>query len=116
AHDVLSRLSVSSDLSQVVALLMEEHRYEQTFGRVFLQPVAAEQTRKVAGRALSPSRSWIWLAERRGRAVGLIWVSPPERSRWAKSLVRARPTAHIGHGVVTADERGSGIGTAVVGP
>src|SRR5690625_1901749 len=114
-HDVTIRLADSSDLAQVVALLMEEHRYEQNFGGVFLQPDTAEQTRKVAGRALSRSRSWIWLAERRGRAVGLIWVSPPERSRWAKSLVRARPTAHIGYGVVTADERGSGIGTALVG-
>ncbi|MFD6951243.1 acetyltransferase [Nocardiopsis sp. TSRI0078] len=114
-RDVTLRLADRSDLTQVVGLLMEEHRYEQHFGGVFLQSDTAEQTRKVAARALNRSRSWIWLAERRGRAVGLLWVSPPERSRWAKSLVNARPIAHIGYGVVVAQERGNGIGTALVG-
>lgn len=114
-RDVTIRLADISDLTQVVSLLMEEHRYEQHFGGVFLQDDTAEQTRRVAARALSRPRSWIWLAERRGRLVGLVWVSPPERSRWAKALISAGPAAHIGYGVVVAEERGSGIGTALVG-
>ena len=37
-RDVTIRLADRNDLAQVVSLLMEEHRYEQNFGGVFLQP------------------------------------------------------------------------------
>lgn len=114
-RDVAIRLADSQDLTQIVGLLMEEHRYEEFFGGVFIQPETAEQTRRVAARALSRWPSWVWLAERRGRPVGLVWVSPPDRARWAAPLVRSAPAAHIGYGVVAEEERGRGIGTALVG-
>ena len=66
-RDVTIRLADLQDLTAVVSLVMEEHRYEEHFGSVFIQPETAEQTRKVAARALSRNPSWIWLAERRGR-------------------------------------------------
>ncbi|KIH97347.1 acetyltransferase [Streptomonospora alba] len=113
-RDVTIRLADSQDLPQIVSLLMEEHRYEEFFGGVFIQPETPEQTRRVAARALSRSPSWVWLAERRGRPVGLVWVSPPDRARWAAPLVRAAPAAHIGYGVVAEEERGRGIGTALI--
>ncbi|MDA8369878.1 MAG: GNAT family N-acetyltransferase [Nocardiopsaceae bacterium] len=114
-RDVSIRLADGQDLPQVVSLLMEEHRYEQYFGGVFIQAETAEQTRRVAARALTRSPSWIWLAERRGRPVGLVWVSPPDRARWAEPLVSAAPVAHIGYAVVAEEERGNGIGTALIG-
>ena len=83
------------DLAAVVSLVMEEHRYEEHFGSVFIQPETAEQTRRVAARALSRNPSWIWLAERRGRPVGLVWVSPPHRARWVAPLVNAAPAAPV---------------------
>ncbi|GLU45883.1 GNAT family N-acetyltransferase [Nocardiopsis ansamitocini] len=113
-RDVTIRLADHHDLAAVVSLVMEEHRYEQHFGGVFIQPETAEQTRRVVARALSRPPSWVWLAERRGRAVGLVWVSPPERARWVSPLVNAGPAAYIGYGVVAEEERGSGIGTALV--
>ncbi|MFC3996610.1 GNAT family N-acetyltransferase [Nocardiopsis sediminis] len=113
-RDVTIRLADPEDLPHVVALLMEEHRFEEHFGGVFVQPETADQTRRVVARSLARSPSWIWLAERRGRTVGLIWVSPPERARWAAPLTSAAPAAHIGYAVVTADERGHGIGTALI--
>ncbi|ASU83513.1 N-acetyltransferase [Nocardiopsis gilva YIM 90087] len=113
-RDVTIRLAGSGDVAQVVGLLMEEHRYEEAFGGVFIQAETAEQTRRVVARALSRSPSWIWLAERGGRPVGLVWASPPERAHWAAPLVSASPTAHIGYGVVAEEERGQGIGTALV--
>lgn len=113
-RDVTIRLADAPDLDPVVRLLMEEHRYEEHFGGVFIQEGTAEQTRRVVRRALDRSPSWIWLAERGGRLVGLIWVSPPERARWAAPLASPTPVAYIGYGVVTAEERGCGIGTALV--
>ncbi|MFD0802689.1 GNAT family N-acetyltransferase [Streptomonospora algeriensis] len=113
-RDVTIRLADSQDLAPIVSLLMEEHRYEEFFGGVFIQPETPEQTRRVAARALGRSPSWVWLAERRGRPVGLVWVSPPDRARWAAPLVRTAPAAHIGYGVVAEEERGRGIGTALV--
>ncbi|RNL86529.1 GNAT family N-acetyltransferase [Halostreptopolyspora alba] len=114
-RDVTIRLAEMRDLPDVVGLLMEEHRYEEHFGGVFIQPETPEQTRRVVMRALGRTPSWIWLAERGGRPVGLVWVSPPERARWAAPLVSTSPAAHIGYGMVTASERGRGIGTALVG-
>src|SRR5690606_20599778 len=86
-RDVVIRLADSGDLTEAVALLMEQHRFEEDFGGVFVQAETAEQTRGVLARALSRRPSWIWVAERRGRLVGLVWVSPPQRARWAAPLV-----------------------------
>lgn len=113
-RDVTIRLADMQDLTAVVSLVMEDHRYEEHFGGVFIQPETAEQTRRVVARALSRPPSWIWLAERRGRAVGLVWVSPPERARWVAPLVNAAPAAYVGYGVVAEEERGHGIGTSLV--
>ena len=113
-RDVTIRLADLQDLTAVVSLVMEEHRYEEHFGSVFIQPETAEQTRKVAARALSRNPSWIWLAERRGRPVGLVWVSPPHRARWVAPLVNAAPAAYIGYGTVVEEERGQGIGTTLI--
>ncbi|HLU99054.1 MAG TPA: GNAT family N-acetyltransferase [Thermobifida alba] len=113
-RDVTIRLADLQDLAAVVSLVMEEHRYEEHFGSVFIQPETAEQTRRVAARALSRNPSWIWLAERRGRPVGLVWVSPPHRARWVAPLVNAAPAAYIGYGAVAEEERGQGIGTTLI--
>src|SRR5690606_15697044 len=113
-RDVVIRLADSGDLTEAVALLMEQHRFEEDFGGVFVQAETAEQTRGVLARALSRRPSWIWVAERRGRLVGLVWVSPPQRARWAAPPVSGASPARIGYGVVTEDERGAGIGTALV--
>ncbi|RCV51664.1 GNAT family N-acetyltransferase [Marinitenerispora sediminis] len=113
-RDVTMRLADIHDLAVVVGLIMEEHRYEESFGGVFVQPETPEQTRRVVARALSRPPSWVWLAERRGRPVGLLWVSPPERARWAAPLVNAAPAAYVGYAVVAEEERGRGIGTALV--
>ncbi|GAB3491832.1 GNAT family N-acetyltransferase [Nocardiopsis coralliicola] len=113
-RDVAIRLADSEDLSDAVGLLMEQHRFEANFGGVFVQAETAEQTRGVLARALARRPSWIWVAERRGRLVGLVWVSPPQRARWAAPLVAGASPAHIGYGTVTEDARGTGIGTALV--
>lgn len=113
-RDVTIRLAGPEDLTAVVGLVMEEHRYEEYFGGVFIQPETAEQVRGVVDRALHTRPSWIWLAERRGRPVGMIWVSPPERARWVTPLVAAAPAAYVGYTFVTADVRGRGVGTSLV--
>lgn len=113
-RDVTIRLAEPQDIAAVVGLVMEEHRYEEHFGGVFIQSDTAEQTRRVVARALVRRPSWIWLAERRGRPVGLVWVSPPTRARWVGPLVRSGPAAYIGYAIVADEMRGQGIGTALI--
>lgn len=113
-RDITVRLADTEDLAAVVGLVMEEHRYEEYFGGVFIQPETAEQTRRVAARALTERPSWIWLAEQRGRPVGLLWVLPPHRARWAAPQVNATPAAYVGYCVVAEEGRGKGVGTSLV--
>ncbi|MDA2805556.1 GNAT family N-acetyltransferase [Nocardiopsis suaedae] len=113
-RDVAFRMADRQDLTPAVGLLMEQHRFEERFGGVFVQQETAGQTRSVLSAALNRRPSWIWVAERRGRMVGLVWVTPPQRARWTGPLVSASSAAHIGYGIVTEGERGRGIGTALV--
>lgn len=113
-RDVSIRMADGQDLAALVSLIMEEHRYEEYFGGVFIQPETAEQIRGVLARALRNNPSWIWLAERWGRPVGLMWISPPDRARWVTPLVSTAPAAYIGYGFVTEEMRGCGIGTTLV--
>lgn len=113
-RDVTVRLADLDDVAAVVSLVMEEHRYEEHFGGVFIQPETAEQTRRVVTRALGERPSWVWIAEQRGRPTGLLWVLPPHRARWISPLVNAAPAAYVGYMVVAQEVRGRGIGTVLV--
>jgi GNAT superfamily N-acetyltransferase len=113
-RDITLRLADSQDIGAVVGLVMEEHRYEEHFGGVFIQQETAEHTRVVVARALAERPSWIWLAEQRGRPVGLVWVLPPHRARWIAPLAKPQNSAYVGYAVVAAEVRGKGIGTALI--
>ena len=71
--------------------------------------------------ATSDARTGCLGGEGRGASIkGRYSIEPDDdllvvRARNRRALVNARPIAHIGYGVVTAAERGNGIGTALVG-
>lgn len=102
------------DVAAVTALTLEVIRFDQHFGSVLLHPHAERVERRAAGQILSLPEPWTWLAERDGRPVGLLVAQPPDRAGWIASATRQAPVAYLATLSVLPDERGSGVGTALV--
>jgi predicted N-acetyltransferase YhbS len=102
------------DVDAVTALTLEVIRFDQHFGSVLLHPHAERVERQAAEQILSLPEPWAWLAERDGRPVGLLVAEPPDRAGWIASATRQAPVAYLATLSVLPDERGSGVGTALV--
>lgn len=102
------------DVTAVTALTLEVIRFDQHFGSVLLHPHAERAEWQAAEQILSLPEPWTWLAERDGRPVGLLVAQPPERAGWMAWATRQDPIAYLGTLSVLSDERGSGVGTALV--
>jgi GNAT superfamily N-acetyltransferase len=64
--------------------------------------------------ALDHGGTWTWLAERNGRAVGLLVAQPPQDAGWIAGLTSRSPAAYLQTMFVEGQERGTGIGAALV--
>jgi predicted N-acetyltransferase YhbS len=114
-HDGLRiRPAGPGDVATVTALTLEVIRFDQHFGSVLLHPHAERAERQAAEQILSLPEPWTWLAERDGRPVGLLIAQPPERAGWIAPATRQAPVAYLATLSVLQDERGSGVGTALV--
>lgn len=102
------------DVDVVTALTMEVIRFDEHFGSVLLRPHIERVQRQEAERILARPQPWTWLAERDGQAVGLLVAEPPDRASWIASVTSQGPVAYLGTMSVRPDERGSGVGTALV--
>jgi predicted N-acetyltransferase YhbS len=108
------RPACPGDVAAVTALTLEVIRFDQHFGSVLLHPHAERVERQAAEQVLSLPEPWTWLAERDGRPVGLLVAEPPDRAGWIASATRQDPVAYLATLSVLPDERGSGVGTALV--
>ena len=108
------RPACPGDVAAVTALTLEVIRFDQHFGSVLLHPHAERVERQAAEQVLSLPEPWTWLAERDGRPVGLLVAEPPDRAGWIASATRLDPVAYLATLSVLPDERGSGVGTALV--
>jgi hypothetical protein len=72
------RLAGPADMGHVVELGMATIRYDAHFGTVIERPHTADALRHDAAARLAAPRSWIWLAERDGTPVGMLYAEPPE--------------------------------------
>ena len=108
------RPACPGDVAAVTALTLEVIRFDQHFGSVLLHPHAERVERQSAERILSLPEPWAWLAERDGRPVGLLVAEPPDRAGWIAPATRQAPVAYLATLSVLPDERGSGVGTALV--
>jgi predicted N-acetyltransferase YhbS len=102
------------DVAAVTALTMEVIRFDQDFGSVRLLPHAERVQRQADEQTLARPEPWTWLAERDGQAVGLLVTDPPDRAGWIAAATNQRPVAYLATMSVLPDERGSGVGTALV--
>lgn len=102
------------DVAVVTALTVAVIRFDEHFGSVVLRPHAERALREEAEQALARPQPWTWLAERNGRPIGLIAAQPPELAGWIAPSARQHPAAYLATMSVRPDERGAGVGTALV--
>jgi predicted N-acetyltransferase YhbS len=102
------------DVAAVTALTLEVIRFDQHFGSVLLQPHAELAQRKEAELTLARPQPWTWLAERAGQAVGLLVAQPPDQAGWIAPVTGQGPAAYLATMSVRPEERGTGVGTALV--
>jgi GNAT superfamily N-acetyltransferase len=108
------RAAGPGDLDVVTELEMGVVRYDADFGGSIPRPATEGLVRAEREAALASRPGWIWLAEAGGRPVGLAVVEPPDTTAWIAGMTRPGVTAYLYITSVRPDERGGGIGAALV--
>jgi GNAT superfamily N-acetyltransferase len=111
---VVIRAAGPDDLDAVTELEMGVIRFDAHFGAAILRPATEALVRGATRQALARPQDWVWVAERSGRLVGLVHVLPPEESGWIAGMARPGTTAYLQSMFVRPDERGGGLGAALV--
>jgi GNAT superfamily N-acetyltransferase len=119
AYGVTIREAVPADEEQVLDLELRLIRYDLHFGGpVWRQATPRLVREEVHGSlergALDHRATWTWLAERNGRAVGLLVAQPPQDAGWIAGMTSRSPAAYLQTMFVDGQERGTGIGAALV--
>jgi GNAT superfamily N-acetyltransferase len=102
------------DLDVVTEMEMGVVRYDGHFGGSIVRPATEELLRASTRAVLGQRPAWTWLAEMRRRPVGLTVVQRPEDAAWIAGMTRPGATAYLATMFVRPDERGGGIGAALV--
>jgi GNAT superfamily N-acetyltransferase len=111
---LIIREAGAEDLDAVTDLEMGVILYDAYFGGSVPRPATRALTREGSRTSLQQRPSWTWLAERAGKAVGLITVQPPKDAAWITSMTRPGPAAYLQTMFVRPEERGGGVGAALV--
>jgi len=111
---VLIREARPDDLDAAAELEMGVIRYDAHFGTAIIRPATEALVREDTHKMLTEWPGWVWVAERDGRLVGLVHVQPPPSSDWIAVMTRPGTTAYLQTMFVGPDERGSGLGAALV--
>ena len=108
------RLVGPADEERILDLELRLIRYDMHFGGPVWRPATAKLVRDEIHNSLTRRATWTWLAERAGRAVGLLVAQPPHEARWIEGMTSASPAAYLQTMFVDSRERGTGIGSALV--
>jgi GNAT superfamily N-acetyltransferase len=114
APDVRIRRAGPEDLDAVVQLGLETIRYDAHFGTVIERPETPAALRHEAGQVLAAPDPWVWLADRDGAPIGLLFAERPEFAGWIAPMVRATPVAYLELMDVLPGDRGRGVAAALV--
>lgn len=114
AYGATIRLAGPADEEQVLDLELRLIRYDMLFGGPVWRAATARLVRDEVRSSLAKQASWTWLAERGGRAVGLLVAQPPQESSWIAGMTSRAPAAYLQTMFVDQAERGTGIGSALV--
>lgn len=102
------------DIEAVVRLGMEVVRYDGYFGGVAERASTVAALRGEVAEWLAEPDPWTWLAERDGRPIGMLTAERPARAAWIAPMVGLSPIAYLMLLSVLPDERGAGVGGALV--
>ena len=114
APGVSIRPAMSADEERILDLELRLIRYDMQFGGPVWRPATPRLVREEIRASLERRATWTWLAERAGRAVGLLVAQPPQEAGWIAGMTRASPAAYLQTMFVDHPERGTGIGSALV--
>jgi GNAT superfamily N-acetyltransferase len=114
AFGVAIRPAGPADEEQVLDLELRLIRYDMHFGGPVWRPATAKLVRDEIRGSLARRATWTWLAERAGRAVGLLVAQPPQEAGWIEGMTNPSPAAYLQTMFVDSRERGTGIGSALV--
>jgi GNAT superfamily N-acetyltransferase len=112
-HGVTIRAAGPADEERVADLELRLIRYDMHFGGPVWRPATARLVREEIRASLARPVTWTWLAERAGRAVGLIVAQPPQDSGWIAGMTSLAPAGYLQTMFVDQHERGAGVGAAL---
>lgn len=108
------RAAGPGDEDLVTDLELRLIRYDMHFGGPVWRAATARLVREEIRGSLDRPATWTWLAERAGRAVGLLVAQPPQDSGWIAGMTSASPAAYLQTMFIDERERGTGVGSAMV--
>jgi GNAT superfamily N-acetyltransferase len=114
AHGVAIRAAGPSDEEQVLDLELRLIRYDIQFGGPVWRASTARLVREEIRATLARPVPSTWLAERNGRAVGLLVAQSPKEAGWIAGMTSVPDAAYLQTMFVDQAERGTGIGAALV--
>jgi GNAT superfamily N-acetyltransferase len=114
AYGATIREAGPGDEEQVIDLELRLIRYDMHFGGPVWREATARLVREEIRGSLARSETWTWLAERNGRAVGLLVAQAPQEAGWIAGMTGKSPAAYLQTMFVDAQERGTGVGAALV--
>jgi len=103
-----------ADEEPVLDLELRLIRYDMHFGGPVWRGATSRLVRDEIRVSLARADPWTWLAERNGHAVGLLVAQPPQDAGWIASMTSKTPAAYLQTMFVDGQERGTGIGAALV--
>jgi GNAT superfamily N-acetyltransferase len=111
---VTIRIAGVQDLDAVLDLELQLIRYDGHFGGPVWRRDTVMLVRQEIRVSLERQAVWTWLAERDGRAIGLLVAQPPPEATWIAGMTCRAPAAYLQTMFIAAEERDSGVGAALV--
>lgn len=110
---VTIRRATTADIDDVVRLGLDVIRYDALVSGVTERAGTADALRREIAGLLAGQDPWIWLAEQRGQAVGMLAAERPPTAQWIAPMVAGAPVAYLLLMGVAAQLRGGGVGAAM---
>ena len=108
------RAAGPGDLEAVTELELGVINWDAQFDVGIPRPATEQLIRRDSMASLSRPSPWTWLAERDGRPVGLVVLQRPQEAAWMAGMTGVTGAAYLATLFVRPDERGGGVGAALV--
>lgn len=107
------RRAEPGDLETAIALGMELHSYDASFGTINMRAGVEEILAKDLAEQLERPEPPLWIAELYGRPLGMVNVQHPGETGWISDRVAAGRVGYLSSLAVAEAARSSGVGTAL---